>query len=151
MVLAPHDVGDGHVAVVDHVGQYEKRLAVRFAHAEILDGGIFVHDLAPDDVLPGSRARSGGAEPQQPPRAGPQVTVPAEAVITGRPADGFVALGYEVGRAVAGVHEVLVEKLFYGRLVQGAPLGLEVRAFVPVEAEPLHRPFDAFGMLRPVA
>ena len=35
-------------------------------------------------------------------------------------------------------------------LVQVAPLGLEIRAFVPVQAQPQHGSLNAFGVLRPV-
>ncbi len=36
-------------------------------------------------------------------------------------------------------------------LVELAPLGLEVGAFVPIQAEPPHGPLDALGVLGPVA
>ena len=39
-VLAPDDVGDPHVDVVDHVGQHEQRGARRLHHHEVLDGVV---------------------------------------------------------------------------------------------------------------
>jgi hypothetical protein len=151
VVLAPHDVGDSHIPVVDDVGQYKQRLTVGLAYGEILDGGIFVNDVAPDHVRPGGRARVGCPETQQAPYNRLQVPVSAIAVVTGGATGGLVALGDLFVRAVTGVDEVLIEQLLYGRLVQEAPLGLEVGPLVPVQAQPQHGPLDAFGVLGPVA
>ena len=93
-VLAPQDVGDPHVGVVDRVGQDEHGLPTRPEDHEVLEGGVLEDDVAPDDVVDDGLPLVGGAETQGPPGPGAEAAVAAEPVVAaGGGAGGDVVLG----------------------------------------------------------
>ena len=157
-VLAPDDVGDPGVGVVDGVGQVEDRGPRRAHDHEVGDRAPGDGDLAPDDVGERADAVVGCPEPDRPgpalprplrPFVGRQVAaVPVVAGVggPGRLA-GLVAGGDLLLGAEALVGGAALEEL-PGRVeVAVEAVGLEVGPLVPVEAEPPQGRLDA---VRPV-
>ena len=105
MVLAPDDVGDGHVGVVDHVGQEEERVAVGLADPEVLDRRRCRQSTGPRiDVVERRSCRrreSGSAAAARAPGRGPGPGRSRRSRAARRAA--WPAPATCVGRAVAGV------------------------------------------------
>ncbi len=147
-VLTPDHVGDGHVDVVDHVGQDEQRGAVGLDHHEVVDGPIGELDLAPDDVVDHGRTLIGGAEAKGPPLPPGQSAVAAEPVVArGQRARGLVARLDLLSGAVAGVEEPAVPQGVDGLVVAPGAQRLAVGALVGVHPQPVqggHDPLHPF-------
>ena len=167
MVVSADDVGDAHLAVVDHGGEVVggRPVAAEDHHVVELfgvegaravhhvvhhDGAVVVgHAKAPHVGLAGIDAPLGllGVEVA----AGALIALERVAALLGGRARGLELLG----GAEAGVGAAGVDELLKGRPVVVAALGLVVGAaaaahagaLVPVEAEPGEGPQDLLGVL----
>ncbi len=74
VLLGPHDVGDGHLDVVDHVGEQEHRGAVATQQHEVLDGRVVERDPSANQVVDNRRSL-GHSEAQDPARTRTQSAV----------------------------------------------------------------------------
>ena len=168
-VLAPDDVGDGHVDVVEHRREVVGGDAVGPQDDEVGQGVVVEDDRAPDQVLDHRLALVG--EPEADRRlaplglVGPHLVgaqVAAVAVVAGREAGGLgrlAALLQLLGGAVAEVGVALRDQGVDRGVVAVQALGLHVRpvgaalevALVPVEAEPAQPVDDPGGAVGDVA
>ncbi len=131
-VLAPDDVGDPQVRVVDGVGQQEARGVVAPPpDHEVLDVGVVEGDVAPDEV-PDLRRALGHADGH------------AEAGLQGRARHLVLVVVDQVGGTVG-------QQLLAGGAVEVPPVGLVDRALVPVDAQPLEGLENGADQLRPAA
>src|SRR5205823_12902788 len=119
------------VVVTNGGGQVEVGVPARADEDEVLEGRVREADLAADHVGEGGHALAGGTETDD--RAVPRrnVAVAAEAVVAG----GLTSLGASLDLltgAVAAVGPPLGQEPLGRLLVELGPLGLTVRALVPV-------------------
>ena len=151
-VLAPDHVGDGHVDVVDHVGQHEQRCTVALDGHEVVHGLAGELDVPTDHVGDHHGPLVGRDEPQCPSLAPGQAQGAAVAVVARRQDPGcLVAGGDLVMGARTGVQETGIPERVDSLVVAAGAQRLAVGTLVCLHAEPVQGRQDAVDPLLPVA
>jgi len=146
-ILAPNDVGDAHGRIVDGVGNEEHRQAAAADDDEVLEVGVLERHLAADQVVERCGSLVGGAKADDDAGAGLDVTVAAEAVVTGWAAGLLVAGLDRVLGAVAAVGRAVGEELLGCGDVVGQAIALVDGFAVEVDAEPVEGGEDRLDQL----
>ena len=138
-ILAPDDVGDPHVVIVDRVGDQENGRLVTAPDDEVFDGVVGELDPPPNDVVDDGHAPVGRPKSHHDARSVGHVAIAGPTVVSRRNPGIDRPLLDLVSAEVAEIGRTCRHQLVHRVGVKGAPLGLEIRSLVPVDPEPSKR------------